>query len=64
MTGAPREVEHRRCVSDGDQDVHTAWRRVLAYTTNRSGTTAKLKRASRRRERREGRAELRAGDDA
>lgn len=42
----------RRIVTGDDQDVHTGWRRVMCRM-QRAGNTAKAKRATRRRERRE-----------
>jgi uncharacterized Zn finger protein len=50
--------EKRAIKTTADQDVHTSWRRVLCYT-QRAGVTAKLKRQTRRRERREGKDETR-----
>lgn len=51
-------IQRRAVKSNGEQDVHTPWRRLLCYT-QRAGATAKIKRTTRRRERREARAELR-----
>jgi hypothetical protein len=45
----------------GEQDVHTRWRRLYCYT-QRAGVTAKIKRQTRRRERREGKREMRRSD--
>lgn len=50
-----REVERRRIVGEGDQDVHTPWRKLLCFT-QRAGTSSKMKRETRRRERRERKA--------
>lgn len=50
--------EPRRIVGRGEQDVHTPWRKLYCYT-QRAGVTAKIKRLTRRRERREGKAQLR-----
>lgn len=47
----------RRIVTADDQDAHTRWRHRLVYCT-RAGETARMKRATNRRERREGRAEI------
>lgn len=43
----------RRIITSDEQDVHTDWRRVYCWT-QRTGATAKVKRRTRRRERREG----------
>lgn len=48
----------RRCITGDEYDVHTGWRRVYAWT-QRTGATAAVKRRTRRRERREGKAALR-----
>lgn len=48
----------RRIKGHDEQDVHTSWRRVYSWT-KRSGATSKVKRRTRRRERREGKIELR-----
>lgn len=51
----------KRLVKTGaEQDVHTGWRRVLVWT-RRAGATSRVKRWSRRRERREGKREVRRG---
>lgn len=51
----------RRRVTGGDeQDVHTGWRRVLVWN---HGDVAKIKRRTRRRERREGKQQIRMSDD-
>lgn len=47
----------RRCLTTDETDVHGPWRRFLT-TYGRAGATAKVKRATNRRERREGRAEI------
>lgn len=52
----------RRIKGAAEQDVHTGWRRLYVYT-QRAGVTTKIKRMTRRRERREGKRELRAGDE-
>lgn len=50
----------RRVVLTADeQDVHTGWRHVMA-SYQRPGATKKVKRATNRRERREGQRETRA----
>lgn len=51
-------IEHRRIDGGQDQDVHTGWRKVLCYT-QRAGVTARAKRRTRRRERREAKTQLR-----
>jgi hypothetical protein len=48
----------RRITSADEQDVHTKWRHALCWT-KRAGATAKVKRRTNRRERREGRDEIR-----
>lgn len=48
----------RRIITDAEQDVHTHWRRYYCYL-QRAGATSKIKRQTRRRERREGKAEVR-----
>ncbi|MGH9095293.1 MAG: hypothetical protein ACRDXE_09045 [Acidimicrobiales bacterium] len=45
--------ERRRLLTGDENDVHTGWRRVYVWT-QRAGATAKVKRRTRRRERREG----------
>lgn len=50
-------VLRRRVVTPEEQDVHTGWRRLYAYTA-RAGVTSAAKRRTRRRERREGKGEL------
>lgn len=50
----------RRITRTADEyDVHTGWRKYYLWT-QRPGATAKVKRRTRRRERHEARAELRA----
>jgi hypothetical protein len=44
----------RRIITNDEQDVHTPWRRMFTWT-QRAGATAKVKRRTRRRERRDGR---------
>ena len=45
--------EFKRSVKGyGEQDVHTGWRRLYCYT-QRAGVTSKVKRQTRRRERRQ-----------
>jgi hypothetical protein len=46
----------RQIKSAAEQDVHTRWRRLYCYT-QRAGVTSKIKRQTRRRERREGKRE-------
>lgn len=48
----------RQIKSADEQDVHTGWRRIYCWT-QRAGATAKVKRATRRRERREAKNDLR-----
>lgn len=49
--------EYRRAIKTGEeQDVHTGWRKMYV-SLGRAGVTAKAKRRTRRRERREGHAE-------
>lgn len=49
----------RRIMRTADeQDVHTGWRKLYVWT-QRTGATAKVKRRTRRRERRDARAQLR-----
>lgn len=55
-----REV--RRILHAGENDVHTSWRKVYAYV-QRAGVTSKIKRGTRRRERREARAAIRREDE-
>jgi hypothetical protein len=47
--------------SSAEGDVFTTWRRRFCYT-QRAGTCAKIKRQYRRRERREGKQEIRTGE--
>jgi hypothetical protein len=50
-------MTRRRIITNGEQDVHTRWRRYYCYL-RRAGVTSKIKRLTRRRrERREGRDE-------
>ena len=49
----------RRMRSADEYDVHTRWRAVYVWT-KRPGATDRVKRRTRRRERREGKAEVRA----
>lgn len=52
----------RRIVTADEQDVHTSWRRW--YTRyQRAGMTRKVKTASNRRERREGRTMIKNGGE-
>lgn len=51
-------MTRRRILSSEELDVHTGWRRYLVYL-QRAGATAKVKRRTRRRERREGVQETR-----
>lgn len=53
----------RRIVGSDEQDVHTGWRRYYVYT-QRAGVCKKIRRATNRRERREGRAETAASAEA
>ena len=48
-----------RLAKYGEQDVFTRWRRLYCYT-DRAGVCHKIKRGARRRERREGKADIRA----
>lgn len=52
----------RRVFTADEQDVHTAWRRLLCWT-RRPGACRKVKTRSNRRERREGKEEARDGRD-
>lgn len=47
----------RRAVDGDEQDVYSAWRKLLCWT-QRPGATKKVKRRTHRRERREARAEI------
>ena len=47
----------RRIVTNEEQDVYTAWRRLYCWT-QRAGATKKVKRRTHRRERRDGKAEI------
>lgn len=49
----------RRIIGWDEQDVHTPWRKLYCWT-QRAGATSKVKRRTRRRERREGDEEVRA----
>jgi len=49
----------RRVITYEEQSVYTGWRKVLCWTT-RPGATKRIKRRTHRRERREGKAEIRA----
>lgn len=51
----------RRIITGDEQDVHTPWRRMFVWT-QRAGATAKVKRRTRRRERRDGKRETRNPD--
>lgn len=52
-------IERRRIVTADEQDVYTGWRQL--YTCyQRAGKVRKVKVATHRRERREGKAEIRA----
>lgn len=50
----------RRIKTADDQDVHSAWRKVLG-SLKRANAASRLKRRTRRRERREGKAVTRDG---
>lgn len=49
----------RRIATPEEQDVHTRWRHLLCWT-QRPGATAKVKRRTSKRERREGKTDVRA----
>lgn len=49
---------HRLSKSGDEYDVHTGWRKVYVWT-QRPGATSKVKRRTRRRERREAKAAIR-----
>lgn len=51
----------RRIVDSDEHDVHTGWRHVMVRYT-RAGNAAKVKKRTNRRERREGRDEIRHTD--
>lgn len=48
----------RRIVTAAEQDAYTPWRRLYCYLS-RPGVVKSIKRQTHRRERREGRAEIR-----
>ena len=48
----------RRIVTTEEQDAYTPWRKVYCYL-QRAGAVKQVKRRTHRRERREGRAEIR-----
>lgn len=50
-------MSRRRIVTSGEQDAYTPWRKVYCYL-QRPGVVKSIKRATHRRERREGRAEI------
>lgn len=52
-------TERRRIVTDDEQDVHTGWRRVYSKY-RRAGAASRVKKRTNRRERREGKAAVRA----
>lgn len=54
-------MKRRRKPTGDEQDVHTAWRKLYVWT-QRPGATAKVKRRTRRRERREAKDQIRRGD--
>jgi hypothetical protein len=51
----------RRSVKADEYDVHSGWRRIMT-TFQRAGAASKVKRRSRRRERREGKTAIRKAD--
>lgn len=55
-------MTRRRIITTEEQDVHTRWRRYLCYL-QRAGQTAKAKRRTNKRERREGAVEARGALD-
>lgn len=54
-------MRRRAIRTPGEQDVHTRWRRWYCWT-QRAGATRRVKTATNRRERREGRREARELD--
>lgn len=50
-------MARRRIITADEQDVYTGWRRIYCWT-QRAGATSEVKRRTRRRERREGKAEI------
>lgn len=48
----------RRIVTGDEQDVYTAWRKLYCYT-QRAGVVKAVKRRTHRRERQEGKVEIR-----
>lgn len=54
-------MTRRRILSNEESDVHTGWRRYLAWC-RKPGRTKAAKRRTNRRERREGVAIIRRGD--
>lgn len=54
-------MSSRRIITGDEQDVHTKWRRLYCWT-QRAGATSKVKRRTRRRERREGKDAIRRED--
>lgn len=53
-------VIRRRIVTGDEQDVHTRWRHALVW---RRGEVRRVKRTTNRRERREGKADIRTARD-
>lgn len=53
----PSSMGRRAIKGHDEQDVHTGWRRLYAWT-QRTGATAKTKRRTRRRERLAGKRDL------
>jgi hypothetical protein len=51
-------VPRRRVVTADEHDVYTGWRKLLIWTS-RPGATKKVKKRTHRRERREGKQEIR-----
>jgi hypothetical protein len=55
-------IQRRRVITSEEQDVHTRWRHFLCYL-HRAGAKAAVKRRTNRRERREGKHEVRKQSD-
>ncbi len=51
-------ARHRRIITNEEVDAYTGWRRYLTYL-KRPGEVKAIKRRTHKRERREGRAEIR-----
>lgn len=54
-------MERRRIIGSDENDVHTGWRHVMTSYT-RAGAAKEVKKRTNRRERREGREEVRRVD--